>query len=204
MTCHKTSGLSKHKRECYPFRESEIIYPSELKHLWKKMENLLETIVFLISMILCYLKCWALYKYQITITSMNQNILKELNFFCIYCLGFINVSLVSNMTQEKSHTLKFKIQGSSIIWRSFVGVMELEFSLIYRFTKSFRFIFIILCLCSYFQGYLLLWYLHALLNSQFYQHPQTSDSASGNREMLKHRLNYCTYVNDNYNDRMES
>ena len=51
--------------------------------------------VFLFGMTTCNVICFILYKYQRTISPVNQNIINKLNILCIYYLNLINSTQVN-------------------------------------------------------------------------------------------------------------
>ena len=84
------------------------------------MEDPLMFFVFLIGMTTSNGICFILYKYQRTISPVNQNIINKLNIFCIYCLNLIN----STQVQIKIlliFSLNDGLKGVSILARTSFG-----------------------------------------------------------------------------------
>ena len=68
-----------------------------------KMEDPLMFCVFLVGMTTCNVICFILFKYQITISPVNQNIINKLNILCIYCLNLINTTQVTLKNTLNTH-----------------------------------------------------------------------------------------------------
>ena len=67
--------------------------------LWR-MRDPLTFSMFLVCMLACNTVSCILYKYQKTISPVNQNIINKLCLFCIFCLNSINSSQVLAVTEH--------------------------------------------------------------------------------------------------------
>ena len=70
------------------------------------MEDQLMFFTFLVCMIICNSISLILYKYQKTISPINQSIIDKLSFFCIFCLNLINSNQVG-LEQENNKVTTF-------------------------------------------------------------------------------------------------
>ena len=70
------------------------------------MEDQIIFITFLVCMVICNSISLILYKYQKTISPINQSIIDKLSFFCIFCLNLINSNQVG-LEQENNKVTTF-------------------------------------------------------------------------------------------------
>ena len=83
-------GLFSEQRVTMTERASEAQLAGDL---WR-MRDPVTFSIFLVCMLACNMVSCILYKYQKTISPVNQNIINKLCLFCIFCLNSINSSQV--------------------------------------------------------------------------------------------------------------